>query len=272
MVQGTRIPVVGGVSDGATAAAEYRADSVDRRRPAQGRRPGDPPVELGPRGHRHGARPDIAARRCRRAPHSLRPVEGLPLLHVEIPTFDGWRHVLKRTFDIAFARHRAGAARAAASRSSRSSCSTDGGPVFFRQDRCGRDGDDLPDVQVPLDGADRRGGSRQPARPGRGRRGALQDAQRPARDTGRPSAAQALARRAAAVLERARRRHELVGPRPPLAREVEAYEGDVQSPARASSPGSPASGRSAAAPTSAGRRACGSTSTTSRTGRSPATS
>ncbi|WP_182353350.1 sugar transferase [Flaviflexus huanghaiensis] len=31
----------------------------------------------------------------------LRPVEGLPLLHVELPTFSGYRHVVKRGMDIA---------------------------------------------------------------------------------------------------------------------------------------------------------------------------
>ncbi|MGM7669393.1 sugar transferase [Microbacterium sp. A93] len=31
---------------------------------------------------------------------SVRPVEGLPLMHVEQPTFDGGRHLLKRTMDI----------------------------------------------------------------------------------------------------------------------------------------------------------------------------
>ncbi|WP_372696883.1 sugar transferase [Arthrobacter sp. JSM 101049] len=31
----------------------------------------------------------------------MRPVEGLPLMHVELPTFTGWRHVLKRAMDIA---------------------------------------------------------------------------------------------------------------------------------------------------------------------------
>ncbi|WP_159549504.1 sugar transferase [Citricoccus sp. K5] len=32
---------------------------------------------------------------------SVRPVEGLPLMHVEQPTFDGGRHLVKRTMDIA---------------------------------------------------------------------------------------------------------------------------------------------------------------------------
>src|SRR5690606_26147323 len=33
----------------------------------------------------------------------LRPVEGLPLIHVEIPQFEGGRHAFKRAFDIAVA-------------------------------------------------------------------------------------------------------------------------------------------------------------------------
>lgn len=68
----------------------------------------------------------------------FRPVEGLPLIHVEIPQFEGGKHVLKRAFDVA-------------------SCSLglilllpmfavialmikldDGGPVLFRQERVGR--------------------------------------------------------------------------------------------------------------------------------------
>ena len=68
----------------------------------------------------------------------FRPVEGLPLIHVEIPQFEGGKHLLKRAFDVA-------------------SCSIglllllpmfalialaikldDGGPVLFRQERVGR--------------------------------------------------------------------------------------------------------------------------------------
>lgn len=30
----------------------------------------------------------------------VRPVEGLPLMHVELPTFDGGKHIIKRSFDI----------------------------------------------------------------------------------------------------------------------------------------------------------------------------
>ena len=70
----------------------------------------------------------------------FRPVEGLPLLHVEIPTFSGWRHAVKRTFDIAFS----GTALlllAPLMLAIALLVRLDSpGPVLFRQTRCGRDG------------------------------------------------------------------------------------------------------------------------------------
>ena len=70
----------------------------------------------------------------------FRPVDGLPLIHVEIPRFEGGRHALKRTLDIVT-----------------TSCALlfllpvlaviavlikldSAGPVLFRQERCGRNG------------------------------------------------------------------------------------------------------------------------------------
>ena len=38
---------------------------------------------------------------------SLRPIDGLPLIHVRIPTFEGGSHVLKRAMDIVRRRPRA---------------------------------------------------------------------------------------------------------------------------------------------------------------------
>ncbi len=71
----------------------------------------------------------------------FRPVEGLPLIHVEIPHFSGAKHVLKRSLDII------GSATAllvllpvfavVAMMIKRDSP----GPVLFRQERCGRNGD-----------------------------------------------------------------------------------------------------------------------------------
>ena len=70
----------------------------------------------------------------------FRPVEGLPLLHVEIPTFDGWRHVVKRTFDIVFAGTALLLLAPVLALIAALVKLDSPGPVFFRQTRCGRDG------------------------------------------------------------------------------------------------------------------------------------
>jgi exopolysaccharide biosynthesis polyprenyl glycosylphosphotransferase len=70
----------------------------------------------------------------------FRPVEGLPLIHVEIPAFDGGKHVLKRILDVIVS--------AAAIAVVLPLCAViavlvafdSPGPVLFRQERVGRDG------------------------------------------------------------------------------------------------------------------------------------
>ena len=75
---------------------------------------------------------------------SLRPIDGLPLIHVKIPDFEGGKHALKRAVDVAF------------SFLVMIPLSLivipviallikldDGGPVFFRQTRIGRDGQEF---------------------------------------------------------------------------------------------------------------------------------
>jgi exopolysaccharide biosynthesis polyprenyl glycosylphosphotransferase len=71
---------------------------------------------------------------------TFRPVQGLPLMHVDIPSFDGPRHVLKRLFDVALAGTALlvlspllGVLAALVALDS-------SGPVLFRQRRVGRDG------------------------------------------------------------------------------------------------------------------------------------
>src|SRR5690606_2332043 len=69
-----------------------------------------------------------------------RPVDGLPLLHVEAPRFDGPRRILKSVMDrvgallglVLFLPVMVGVALAVKL--------DDGGPVLFRQERVGRDG------------------------------------------------------------------------------------------------------------------------------------
>ncbi len=71
----------------------------------------------------------------------FRPVEGLPLIHVEIPQFEGGKHVLKRAFDF-FA---SGLALLALSPLFLAVAIAikldDNGPVLFAQERVGRNGE-----------------------------------------------------------------------------------------------------------------------------------
>jgi exopolysaccharide biosynthesis polyprenyl glycosylphosphotransferase len=70
----------------------------------------------------------------------LRPMEGLPLIHVEIPQFEGGKHVLKRAFDIAVS----GVALIVLSPLLAVLAIIvkldSPGPALFRQERVGRDG------------------------------------------------------------------------------------------------------------------------------------
>ncbi|WP_234946150.1 sugar transferase [Agrococcus sp. Marseille-P2731] len=71
---------------------------------------------------------------------SFRPVVGLPLLRVRIPTFDGGTHVLKRVTDIAVAGAALVAVAIAAVPIALAIKLDSPGPVLFRQQRVGRDG------------------------------------------------------------------------------------------------------------------------------------
>ncbi|WP_405218098.1 sugar transferase [Agrococcus sp. Ld7] len=71
---------------------------------------------------------------------SFRPVDGLPLIHVQIPTFDGGKHLLKRATDIIVA-SLALIAVAIISIPIAIAIKLDSpGPILFRQQRVGRDG------------------------------------------------------------------------------------------------------------------------------------
>lgn len=71
---------------------------------------------------------------------SLRPIEGMPLIHVRIPRFDGGSYLLKRALDIAVAFFALTVFTPIAAIIAVSIKIDDGGPVFFRQLRVGRDG------------------------------------------------------------------------------------------------------------------------------------
>lgn len=71
---------------------------------------------------------------------SFRPVDGLPLIQVRIPTFDGGKHVLKRGFDIVVASCALLAVAVVAVPIVIAIRLDSAGPVLFRQQRVGRDG------------------------------------------------------------------------------------------------------------------------------------
>jgi exopolysaccharide biosynthesis polyprenyl glycosylphosphotransferase len=71
---------------------------------------------------------------------SLRPVDGLPLIHVKIPEFEGGRHSLKRAMDIAVAVLAMIPIAFLTPVIALAIRLDSDGPVFFRQTRIGRDG------------------------------------------------------------------------------------------------------------------------------------
>lgn len=71
---------------------------------------------------------------------SLRPVDGLPLIHVKIPRFEGGKLALKRTMDIAAAALALTLFAPFALIIAMAILLEDRGPVFFSQSRVGRDG------------------------------------------------------------------------------------------------------------------------------------
>jgi len=71
---------------------------------------------------------------------SLRQVEGLPLIQVQIPTFEGGKHLLKRAFDIVVSSLALLAIGIATPFIALAIYIDSPGPVFFRQLRVGRDG------------------------------------------------------------------------------------------------------------------------------------
>ncbi|UUT36637.1 sugar transferase [Microbacterium elymi] len=71
---------------------------------------------------------------------SLRPIDGLPLIHVKIPEFEGGRHLLKRAMDIAISVLALIPITLIGLPIALLIKLEDRGPVFFRQVRVGRDG------------------------------------------------------------------------------------------------------------------------------------
>jgi len=136
----THVPVLAGLHNVAAAAAAARADAVIVA--SQPHDDGSFVRRLGWSLEGCGAELVLAARLVDVAGPRVRftPVQGLPLIHVDIPRFEGGKHVLKRLMDVV------GAASALILLSpvflaiALAVKADDGGPVFFRQLRVGKDG------------------------------------------------------------------------------------------------------------------------------------
>ncbi|KQZ86195.1 polyprenyl glycosylphosphotransferase [Microbacterium sp. Root166] len=74
---------------------------------------------------------------------SLRPVDGLPLIHVNIPVFEGGRHTLKRAMDIVLAAVALIPIALITPFIALAIRIDSRGPIFFRQTRIGRDGQEF---------------------------------------------------------------------------------------------------------------------------------
>lgn len=138
--QSTGVPVVGGLDGVCAAVQEYNADAVIVAGPVS--RGSSYLRELGWQLEESATELVVALSLTNVAgPRiQMRPVEGLPLMHVELPRFTGYKHILKRSMDIfvsavalllllpVFA-----VLSVVIKRDSL-------GPVIFRQERVGRDG------------------------------------------------------------------------------------------------------------------------------------
>lgn len=85
---------------------------------------------------------------------ALRPMEGLPLIHVEIPVFEGARYTIKRGMDIVLSSLALLAVAAITPFVWAAIKLDDRGPVFFRQVRIGRDGERFSMVKFRSMGTD----------------------------------------------------------------------------------------------------------------------
>lgn len=136
----TSVQVMGNLTSVAQVAADLQADTII----VAGRPEGDPDFvkQLGWQLEGTAAElilsnrlADIAGPRI-----SFSPVDGLPLIKVQIPTYEGARHTLKRAFDIAVSTVALIAVTVLTPALALLIKLDSPGPVFFVQERVGRDG------------------------------------------------------------------------------------------------------------------------------------
>jgi len=139
-IDGVRFPVLGNVNTVAGVAAELGADTII----VASRPDGDPEFIKKLSWQLEGTAAelvlssrltDVAGPRI-----SFAPVEGLPLIQVQIPTYEGGRHVLKRALDVVVATLALIPIALATPFIALFVKLDSPGPLFFFQERVGRDG------------------------------------------------------------------------------------------------------------------------------------
>ncbi|MGV9194822.1 sugar transferase [Microbacterium sp. MC2] len=158
---------------------------------------------------------------------SLRPVEGLPLIHVRIPTFDGGVHFVKRALDILVSLFAVVLFAPIAAIVAVAIKWDSPGPVFFHQSRVGRDGKEFKMLKFRsmTVGAETQQEALLTANEGAGPLFKLRDDPRVTR------VGQFLRRYSLDELPQfwnvLKGEMSVVGPRPPLPSEVASYQGPV---------------------------------------------
>lgn len=139
-VAGTRFPIIGNVNSVSTVAAELGADTII----VASRPDGEPDFVKKLSWQLEGTAAelvlssrltDVAGPRI-----SFAPVEGLPLIQVQIPSYEGGQHLLKRALDIAVATVALIPIALITPILALLVKIDSPGPLFFFQDRVGRDG------------------------------------------------------------------------------------------------------------------------------------
>ncbi|HEY8589206.1 MAG TPA: sugar transferase, partial [Naasia sp.] len=139
-LDGTRLPIIGGIDEVPALLDSYGADTIiatnsDHLPPERVR---EISWNLHPQRHQLVLAPsitDVAGSRVH-----LRPVAGLPLLHVETPQYEGPQKAAKRIFDVVVSGLILLALLPLFTIVSALIRKADGGPVFYSQERVGRDG------------------------------------------------------------------------------------------------------------------------------------
>lgn len=159
---------------------------------------------------------------------TLRPIAGFPLLHVEKPQYEGSQRFLKRAFDFCFALAALAVTAPVLAASAIAIKLTSEGPVFYRAERIGLDGEPFTMLKfrTMVVGADTQIERLLPLNQGAGVLFKIHQDPRitPVGKILRRFSIDELPQ----FINVLKRDMSVVGPRPPLRREVESYDGEVK--------------------------------------------